>query len=237
MQTFKSLLFLLTHKERKRALLLLIMLLFMALLELLGVVSILPFITILANPNLIETNAILNKMFFFSSNIFGIKNNNDFFLFLGIVVFAIFVISLIFKTLTTYAKLRFIGMLEYNIGKRLVEGYLHQPYSWFLNRNSSDVGKTILSEVNHVIESGINQLLEFIARCFASIGIITLLIVVDPKIALITGLLITIIYGLIVYSLQNYLNRSGRERLKNNELRYLAVNEAFGAAKEIKAGG
>jgi ABC-type multidrug transport system fused ATPase/permease subunit len=236
MKTFKSLLFLLTPKERKRALLLLIMLLFMALLDLLGVASILPFITVLANPSLIETNAILNKIFIFS-NIFGIKNNNDFFFALGIIVFAILIISLSFKALITYVKVRFIGMLEYNIGRRLVEGYLHQPYSWFLNRNSADLGKTILSEVSNVIDGGINQLLELIARSFTSIGIITLLIIVDPKIALITGLLVAVIYGLIVYSLQNYLSRSGQERLKNNELRYLAVNEAFGAAKEIKVGG
>jgi ABC-type multidrug transport system fused ATPase/permease subunit len=236
MKTFKSLLFLLTPKERKRALLLLIMLLFMALLDMLGVASILPFITVLANPSLIETNAILNKIFLFS-NTLGIKNNNDFFFALGIIVFAILVISLGFKALITYVKFRFTGMLEYNIGRRLVEGYLHQPYSWFLNRNSADLGKTILSEVSNVIDGGINQLLELIARSFASIGIITLLIIVDPKIALITGLLVTVIYGLIVYSLQNYLSRSGQERLKNNELRYLAVNEAFGAAKEIKVGG
>jgi ABC-type multidrug transport system fused ATPase/permease subunit len=212
------------------------MLLFMALLDLLGVASILPFITVLANPSLIETNAILNKIFIFS-NIFGIKNNNDFFFALGIIVFAILIISLSFKALITYVKVRFIGMLEYNIGRRLVEGYLHQPYSWFLNRNSADLGKTILSEVSNVIDGGINQLLELIARSFTSIGIITLLIIVDPKIALITGLLVAVIYGLIVYSLQNYLSRSGQERLKNNELRYLAVNEAFGAAKEIKVGG
>lgn len=236
MKTFKSLLFLLTPKERKRALLLLIMLLFMALLDLLGVASILPFITVLANPSLIETNAILNKIFLFS-NTLGIKNNNDFFFALGIIVFAILVISLGFKALITYVKLRFTGMLEYNISRRLVEGYLHQPYSWFLNRNSADLGKTILSEVSNVIDGGINQFLELIARSFASIGIITLLIIVDPKIALITGLLVTVIYGFIVYSLQNYLSRSGQERLKNNELRYLAVNEAFGAAKEIKVGG
>ena len=38
-------------------------------------------------------------------------------------------------------------MREYSIGKRLVEGYLHQPYSWFLSRHSADLGKTILSEV------------------------------------------------------------------------------------------
>ena len=60
MQTFKKLLFLLTPHERKRAGLLLIMLLIMSLLDMTGVASILPFMAVLTNPNLIETNSILN---------------------------------------------------------------------------------------------------------------------------------------------------------------------------------
>ena len=48
-------------------------------------------------------------------------------------------------------------MLEYSIGRRLVEGYLNQPYSWFLNRNSADLGKNILSEVAIVIGDGFAQ--------------------------------------------------------------------------------
>ncbi len=60
-------------------------------------------------------------------------------------------VTLTFKAITTYAQLRFTLMLEYSIGKRLVEGYLHQPYSWFLSRHSADLGKTIFSEVGAVI--------------------------------------------------------------------------------------
>ena len=73
----------------------------MAILETAGVVSILPFLTILSNPELIETNKFLNKLFVFSK-IFGIQNNKEFFLFLGIIVFFIFTFSLIFKAFTTY---------------------------------------------------------------------------------------------------------------------------------------
>ena len=38
-------------------------------------------------------------------------------------------------------------MREHSISKKFVESYLNQPYVWFLNRNSADLGKTILSEV------------------------------------------------------------------------------------------
>ena len=50
-------------------------------------------------------------------------------------------------------------MREYSIGKRLIEGYLDQPYSWFLNRHSADLGKTILSEVNSVVGKGLGSMM------------------------------------------------------------------------------
>ena len=55
-------------------------------------------------------------------------------------------------------------MLEYSIGRRLVEGYLNQPYSWFfLNHNSAwNLGKNILSEVAIVIGSGFAPMISLI---------------------------------------------------------------------------
>ena len=46
-----------------------------------------------------------------------------------------------FKAITTYVQVRFVQMRQYSVGKRLIEGYLYQPYSWFLNHHSSDLGK------------------------------------------------------------------------------------------------
>jgi uncharacterized membrane protein YqaE (UPF0057 family) len=63
MQTIKKYLFLLTPRERKDAGLLLFMILIMALLEMIGVASILPFVAVLTNPGLVETNFILKAMF------------------------------------------------------------------------------------------------------------------------------------------------------------------------------
>ena len=63
MQNLKKILLLLIPSEIRRAGLLLLMILIMALLDMIGVASILPFIAFLSNPELIETNIILNKMF------------------------------------------------------------------------------------------------------------------------------------------------------------------------------
>ena len=109
MQTFKKLLFLLNSNERKRARLLLIMILIMALLDMIGVASILPFMAVLTNPGLIETNLILNTMFHASSS-FGVENNQQFLFTLGVIVFALLIISLAFKALPTYVQVQWVQM-------------------------------------------------------------------------------------------------------------------------------
>ena len=236
MQIIKKVLFLLTPSERLQTYLLLFMILIMALLDTIGVASILPFIAILTNPNLIETNLILNSVFE-ASKIFGVENNQQFLFILGIFVFILLVVSQVFKVITTYFQVRFIQMHEYSIGKRLIEGYLHQPYSWFLNRHSAELGKSILSEVAIVIGGCIYPVMELISKGMVTIALIVLLVLIDPKIALIVGLSISFTYGVIFFFLRSYLKQIGKERLKNNQSRFMSVSEAFGAAKEIKVGG
>ncbi len=236
MQIFKKLLFLLTPNEQKSASLLLIMIIIMALLDMIGVASILPFVAVLSNPNLVETNIIIITIFKALSS-FGVETNQEFLFVLGVLVFLFLITSLVFKALTIYVQVRFVRMREYSIGKRLVEGYLNQPYSWFLSRHSADLGKNILSEVSQVIGAGMKPLMDLIASGILVITIIILLIVVDPKLALIIGFSLSCAYLLIFYFVRNFLNRSGKERLKHNQIRFTAVSEAFGAAKEVKIGG
>ncbi|MDC1003131.1 ABC transporter ATP-binding protein [Candidatus Pelagibacter sp.] len=236
MQTFKKFLFLLTSHERKRAVLLLLLMIITALLEMVGVVSILPFMAVLTKPSLIETNTILNN-FFQLSSIFGVEDNHEFLFVLGFIVFAVLIFSLTFKALTIYFQLRFLQMREYSIGKRLIEGYLQQPYSWFLARHSADLGKNILSEVHEVIGNGMRPMMELMAKGLVAVTLITLLIIVDPKLSLIVGFSLGGAYGITFFFIRNYLTRIGSERLKNNQLRFTAVSEAFGAVKELKVGG
>ena len=60
---------------------LLLMITMMALLDMIGIASILPFMTVLTNPGLIETNFILKSMFKISKN-FSVENKQEFIFFL-----------------------------------------------------------------------------------------------------------------------------------------------------------
>jgi ABC-type multidrug transport system fused ATPase/permease subunit len=125
MKTTKKLLFLFSTQQPKQLILLMIMILIMALLDMIGIASILPFMAVLTNPYLIETNLILMKIFQVLS-IFGVESKQQFIFFLGIFLFIFLVASLAFKTFVTYAQIKFVYLQEYIIGRKLIEGYLHQ---------------------------------------------------------------------------------------------------------------
>jgi ABC-type bacteriocin/lantibiotic exporter with double-glycine peptidase domain len=233
MKTLLKILDLLNPSERNRAGLLLGMILVMAMLDMVGVASIMPFMAVLANPELVQTNVFLNAAF----TKLGIADPQHFLFVLGILVFVLLVVSLSFKALTTYAQLRFTMMREYSIGKRLIEGYLYQPYSWFLNRHSADLGKTILSEVNTVIYQVVTPMMNLIAQGAVATALLSLLILIDPQLSLIAGLTLASAYALIFKATRRFLARTGNECVKANQGRFTAVSEAFGASKEVKVGG
>ena len=209
------------------------MILVMGLLDTAGVASIMPFIAVLANPQLVQTNAAL--AFLYKSVGFG--DIRHFLFALGLLVFVTLVASLAFKAVTTYAQLRFVLMREYAIACRLVAGYLRQPYCWFLDRHSADLGKNVLSEVNLVVNGMLMPTMTLIANGVVALTLLVLLVVVHPKLALTVGSVLGAAYAAIYMVMSGYLSQIGRDRKKANQHRFTVLSEAFGAVKEIKIGG
>ncbi len=236
MQTIKKLSHLLSPKERSRVILLLFLILIMALIDMLGIASIMPFIALLSNPELIETNQIFNSAYKIAND-FGIFSINRFLFAVGIIVFLLLIISISFKALTLYFQTRFIKMCEYNIAHRLVNYYLYQPYSWFLNRNSSNLSKTILSEVSNVVGKGLNPMIGLITNIVVTLTIFALLVYVDPKLAGIVLLTMGTFYGIIFTYNRGLVNKIGKEVFEANEKRFKVLSEVFGAFKDVKIGG
>ena len=236
MLTLKKLLYLLSNAERKRAAFLLFMILIMAMLEMVGVVSIMPFMAVLMNTSLIDTNILL-KSAFENSIIFGVETKEQFLFLLGVFVFLILFISLAFKFFTVYIQLRFTSSLNYTLAKRLVAGYLNQPYSWFLSRHSADLGKSILSEVGLVVNQGLSPALNLIRQSVVTLAIMMVLIFVDLKLTIIVILTLGLSYSLIYFSIRDFIQKIGQKRLDANQWIFTSINEAFGATKEIKVSG
>ncbi|MBI5329740.1 MAG: ABC transporter ATP-binding protein [Betaproteobacteria bacterium] len=209
------------------------MTLVMAMLDVVGVASIMPFMVVLANPHFVETNTLLASVY----TGMGFSDVQHYLIFLGVVVFVALVASLIFKAITTYAQFRFALMREYSIGRRLVEGYLHQPYTWFLNRHSAELGKTILSEVNSLISGALLPFMLLTSNTLIVILMICVLIFAHPKMALLVSGGLGTMYACLYIAFRRKLSRIGSERYEANDARFLVLHELFGAIKEVKVRG
>ncbi|NCG10912.1 MAG: ATP-binding cassette domain-containing protein [Alphaproteobacteria bacterium] len=206
------------------------MVIVMALLDAVGVASIMPFIAVLTDPTIVEKNSILNWAY----QSFNFTNKNDFLIFLGTCVFLMLVFSLTFKALTLYVQFRYVLMREYSVGKRLLLGYLHQPYEWFLMRNTSELSKNILSEVANVINYGLLAIVVSISQVIVVITLISLLVLVNSKLAISAGVVLGLAYVIIYLSSVRFFGKIGAERTAANSARFNVVGDVFGAVKEVK---
>ena len=150
-----------------------------------------------------------------SMNSYGIKNQEQFLFLLGIFFFVLLVTSIFFKAITLYVEVRFTSFLNYSIGKRLVTKYLQQPYSWFLNRNSADLGKTILSEVGFVVSKSVRPMIKLISQSLNVIAIVILLLIANTSVTIVITITLVIIY--IIYKIKTYffIGNERKKQMKN----------------------
>ena len=230
---YRKLYSLLTGQERRRAIQVLALIFCMAMLEMAGVASIMPFMALLANPSVVETNAYLSAAYRF----LGFATPQAFLLFVGCVVLILFVGSLTFKALNIYAINRFAAMRAHSFSYRLLEGYLHKPYSFFLGRNTADLNKTIFSEVGEIINGALIPALKVISGGFVATLIILLLFVVDPVLTMIVGLVLGGAFTGVYVVSRNFLRRLGEEQVLVNKQRFILASEALDGIKELRLMG
>ncbi|WP_018871261.1 ABC transporter ATP-binding protein [Thioalkalivibrio sp. ALgr3] len=230
LSTYRKALALLSRKEKRRGGLVLGMVIVMAVLETAGVASVMPFLSVLGNPEVVQTNPVLNTVY----EGLGFTSVDAFILALGAAAFGLILFSAFFRSLTHYAMNRFIEMRRHSIGKRLLETYLRQPYAFFLDRHSGDMAKNILSEVDQLVQQVFRPGMQMVAYSVVILALVVLLIVVDPWLALGVAVVIGGLYALIFGAVRGILGRVGRDRARANQERFTAASEALGGIKDIK---
>ncbi|MBK1735808.1 ABC transporter ATP-binding protein [Halorhodospira abdelmalekii] len=202
----------------------------MALLETAGVASVMPFLSVLGNPEVVETNPVLNQLYVG----LGFESVDTFLMALGAGAFALILFSAAFRAVTIYAMNRWAMMRMHSLSERLLETYLRQPYAYFLNRHSGDMSKSILTEAGQVVQQAIKPGLDAIAYGVVLIAIVVLLVVIDPVLAAGVAAVLGGMYALIYLTIRGFLDRIGRDRVRANKERFQAAGEGLGGIKDIK---
>jgi ABC-type multidrug transport system fused ATPase/permease subunit len=231
--TAKKIISILSGEERFQLIVLTVVTILMAILQALSIVSILPFVSIITNPDIIQENFWLNWVY----RSLHFSTTGDFIFFIGIVVFIFLVLTNIVSALASWLKLRFVWGNNHSISTRLLTKYMSQPYAFFLNRSSSELSKNILDDVNQLSKGFFIPLINLITSLLLVLIIFLMLIIINPIITVLSLILFGVPYLIIYYLLRPKIKRSGNEQLLSNKSRYKSVSEAFGGIKDLKFSG
>jgi ATP-binding cassette, subfamily B, bacterial PglK len=160
MQTILKLLKLFTPAERRRLIPIMIAILVMSALEVAGIGSLGPFVAVVADPTVIHRQPLLARAY----ELGGFSTDRGFLIALGAGVFAMITIATVFKMVVQYAVIKYVDNRRYTLGLRLFRQYLYQPYSYFLDHNTSELSKNILAEVNQVVNGVMRPMMQVFSR-------------------------------------------------------------------------
>ena len=205
----------------------------MALVEVTGIASIMPFMAVLADPGIVQENRWLSLVY----GRLGFDSVAAFNFFLGVVVLFLLLFTIGLSAFTFWLMLHFSAGINYRLSVRLLENYLKAPYEFFLETNTAALSKNILAEVGSLSYGVLFPMMQVAAKAVVTLLIFALLFAVDPLLSMSVGVGLGGLYALIYSLMKRRLRALGVARLKANTERYKSVNEALGGIKDIKVLG
>jgi ABC-type multidrug transport system fused ATPase/permease subunit len=199
-------------------------------LEVLGVSSIMPFIAVLSNPGLMDSNRALHAL----RQLLPHLSISQFTLALGIFALTMVLVSNAVLGLTNWKLMEFTYGLAHSISSRLLARYLHATFARYVLTNTADAKKNVLDEVVQTVNSATVPFMQALAKLPVVVMIVALVIAADPRLAPLAICFIGGLYWAVYALLRAVLTRIGRDRVHSNEQRFRAAHEVLDAFTDIR---
>ena len=201
--------------------------------EVAGVASIAPFMAVVSSPDLIHQNQYLSAAYHW----FEYTSDTEFLMGLGMGTCIVLLITNGYSAVMYWRITRFGQLQGHNISIRLLKSYLSQSYLFFLNRNTADMGKNVLTEVLRCVNGVIVPTMHATSKLIISICIIGFLLSINPFTAIISLVLLGGFYWIIFRLLRIRLHTIGVASTKVVRERFKIANEAMSGIKDLKLHG
>lgn len=228
--TYRKLFTLFDAVERRRFWILTGVMVLVAATEIIGMSAVLMLLNVLSAPDMVQSHPILSRAY----QALGFESTFSFQVALASAVMVVVVGGLAVKAFGVYATTRFSMMRGYTVSTRLLSAYLSQPYTWFLNRNSAELGKNVLIEVDGLVARVFQPCLRLVANALLVTAILAFLLLVDPLVTLFSGGVLGLGYALIYLRFRVRLQKLGEDMIDSYEARYVVAQEATGGIKDVK---
>jgi ATP-binding cassette, subfamily B, bacterial PglK len=228
-QTFIGLWRVLDRRQRRRLVLLQMLCVIMGFCTVGGIVAVLPFFTVLAEPGSIHHVAVLGSLY----ERFHFQNERDFVVALGVCFVGMVIFANAVNLAGAIATNRFALWVGGEFHVTLFDAYLHRGYQFHAGTNSSKLTSNVLYETGRVTSGLLQSGLTLVANFLAIVFIVASVAVVNPFAALSAVVGLGASYVLTYTLARRRLLNSGRTESRVVAERASVVSESFGAIKEI----
>lgn len=198
---------LLDSKDRKKAIIILTDIIFVALLETVGVGLIVPLISVIATPESIMGNtwtATLMKML-------HVSDWKNFLAVFGIILVLFYVLKNLMLIFSSYIQNKFRFGLQTKLSVKMLKAYLSHPYLFFVNTNSSEIMRGIGGDVG-CVKDALEVIFNTLTQGLTIVFLAVFLIYTDAIMAIVFLIMSAICMFVLVYGLKGRVKTLGVEQ-------------------------
>lgn len=219
----------LTPNERKRVWVLMVLIVAGMLLETLGVGLVIPAITLMMQGGIADRYPEIAPVIEYLGN----PSQADLIAVAVLVLVAVYLIKNLFLAFLIWKQNNFAYDVQANLSQRLYAIYLGQPYTFHLQRNSAQLMRNVIGEVN-VFTGAMTSMLMFLSELLVVLGIAALMFLVEP----IGVLIVVFVFGGTAWIfhrvMREHVSRWGRERQLHDGMRIQQLQQGLGGVKEVQ---
>ena len=224
---------LLEKKQQKKIIYLQILILLTSCMEVISLFAIAPFISILADFDLIYKEGYISDIY----NYFDFQSPKNFLFVFALFFLSILLISSLIHMLTIWIVSTNSIKMGTTLGNRLFSFYLNQEWLFHVKSNSAQLINKIAQESDRITLGIIQPAMMINAKIAVSFFLIIAMIIYNPLVALIVGIILGISYLLIFSYVKNTVLKNGKIVSQTQESRYKLMSEGFGGVKEVLISG
>lgn len=218
-----------TKKDKWNCFILLIVVIIGSFLELAGISIFSPFVELIMNPESIQENVVLSKIYELS----GVTSVEHFLALIAVGIIVIYVVKNVYVIIEKNQIYIFSYKLQRKISTGLLNAYMNKPYSFHLNKNISVLQRSIQEDTEQFTQC-IIHLMEMIAEVFVCVAIAIYLFDVSKSIMVIIAVLLGIcMLGFYKIS-KKYSVKWGRQGQEYRAYTFQWMNQSLGGIKELK---
>lgn len=224
---------LLDRPQRRRYLLLQFYFLLAALVQVVSIASIAPFIALLSEPALITTQPIVR--WFYTAGEF--TSPNSFALAFALLLMAAILIGNIVPALMGYLSWRFVRNLATEVQADVFRGFIYGDLSEKVRLNSSERINLVTQGVNRLLYNVVLPLMSLVSSGLIILVIAVGLLIYDPVVALVASAIVGGGYASIFKVAKRRLSHHGSIAWSSLATKQRLLAESLGGLKEVRLAG